>query len=366
MARANAVMSDAAASDDSDLRNIAHTGTTVTSTALATGERTGASGRAILAAMVVGYEATGRIGAATRAGEVGIHTGVVTIFGAAVTAGRLLHLDHTQMTHAIALAATSIGGISAASSTSLAREYDAGLAVTLGMTAALAAQKGFRAEPRILEMPRGFFEVYRGVDTESVTRDLGAAWDVTTDMAIKLIPGGHPNHGAIYAAEEAARMAHVRPEDVEAIEVRWPEYHGWLHPTDLVGVAHSVTYAVACAVADGAYSWGHTAEAKIHDPVIWALQERVRGGEAPANAAELLRGRGGMVTIRTKAGAEFTAVVKAPRGSAPTGVAWGDVDAKYRALAPLALPAARVEESLRAIHAFDAAPDAHALVALLR
>ena len=43
VARANAVASDAAASDDSDLRNIAHIGTIVSATALAVGERARAS-----------------------------------------------------------------------------------------------------------------------------------------------------------------------------------------------------------------------------------------------------------------------------------------------------------------------------------
>src|SRR5262249_4537723 len=43
-ARVNAVMSDAAASDDSDLRSIAHIRTIVSTTAIATAERTGAGG----------------------------------------------------------------------------------------------------------------------------------------------------------------------------------------------------------------------------------------------------------------------------------------------------------------------------------
>jgi len=63
-ARVNAVMSDAAASDDSDLRNIVHAGTTLVATSLAMAERTGASGQDVLAAIVLGYEASGRIGEA--------------------------------------------------------------------------------------------------------------------------------------------------------------------------------------------------------------------------------------------------------------------------------------------------------------
>src|SRR5947209_17673212 len=67
-ARVNAVMSDAAASDDSDLRSIAHIGTIVSTTAIAMAERTGASGRDVLAAMVLGYEIAGRIDEALHPG----------------------------------------------------------------------------------------------------------------------------------------------------------------------------------------------------------------------------------------------------------------------------------------------------------
>src|SRR5437870_6518625 len=67
-ARANAMMSDAAASDDSDLRSIAHIGTIVSTTAIAMAERTGASGRDVLAAMVLGYEIAGRIDEALHPG----------------------------------------------------------------------------------------------------------------------------------------------------------------------------------------------------------------------------------------------------------------------------------------------------------
>src|SRR5215510_4923315 len=93
-ARVNAVMSDAAASDDSDLRSIAHIGTIVSTTALAMAERTGASGRDVLAAMVLGYETAGRIDEALTPGrgERGFHGSISTIFGGAVAAGTLINL----------------------------------------------------------------------------------------------------------------------------------------------------------------------------------------------------------------------------------------------------------------------------------
>ena len=67
-AQVNAVASDAAASDDSDLRNIVHAGTTLAATTLAVAERSGAGGEAVLAAIVLGYEAAGRIGEAITPG----------------------------------------------------------------------------------------------------------------------------------------------------------------------------------------------------------------------------------------------------------------------------------------------------------
>ncbi|MGA3402569.1 MAG: MmgE/PrpD family protein, partial [Acetobacteraceae bacterium] len=83
-AQANAVASDAAASDDSDLRNIVHAGTPLTATALAIAERNGADGAAVLTAMVLGYEAAGRISEAITPGfrNRGFHGCLGAIFAA--------------------------------------------------------------------------------------------------------------------------------------------------------------------------------------------------------------------------------------------------------------------------------------------
>ncbi|MGC1886814.1 MAG: MmgE/PrpD family protein, partial [Stellaceae bacterium] len=98
-AQVNAVMSDAAASDDSDLRNIVHAGTILVATALAMAERTAANGEHVLTAIVLGYEAAGRIGEAITPGfrSRGFHGCLVAIFAGAVAAGRLLCLDATKM-----------------------------------------------------------------------------------------------------------------------------------------------------------------------------------------------------------------------------------------------------------------------------
>jgi 2-methylcitrate dehydratase PrpD len=359
-ARVNAVMSDAAASDDSDLRNIAHIGTIISTTSIATAERTAASGRDVLAAMALGYEVAGRIDEALTPGrsERGFHSSISTIFAAAVATGRLLQLAGPQMTQAIALAATSIGGLHAAATTSTAREYHAGLSAMLGMNAAAAAQKGFVAEEDILEMPRGFFSAYGGAHLEDVTRELGKEWDIVTNMAVKLVPGGHPHHAAAEAAAKAAIEADSAPADIARITISAPMYRtlpGPAHPTDLIGVAHSPAYIVAAAVADRGYGWIHASPEKVSDPVIAALIDKIETDPNPKPYPDRFpHHHGATVTITLNDGRAFSSHVDFPRGSGPRGIAWADVDAKYRALMPLSkLPAARIEQALEVVHRFE-------------
>ena len=359
-ARVNAVMSDAAASDDSDMRAIAHIGTIVSTTSIAMGERLGSSGRDVLAAMIVGYEAAGRIDEALvpGRGDKGFHGSISTIFGGTVATGRLLGLNPDQMTHAIALAATSIGGIGVAANTSWAREYHADLSATLGINAAIAAQKGFLAEPNVLEAPKGFFDAFGTLDfVDEVTKDLGQEWDITTDMAIKLVPGGHPFHATAEAAANAAIKGDVAPEDVDAIIITQGNLralNGPRHPTDLIGVAHSLAYFVACAVADRGYGWVHAQPHKVTDPVIGALLDRIEVDPDPPPLPSRFAWRhGGSVTIRLRDGRVFTDHVEAPRGSGARGIDWADVDEKYRTLAPLAgLSSQQVNRSLDVVHRF--------------
>jgi 2-methylcitrate dehydratase PrpD len=374
-ARVNAVASDAAASDDSDLRNIVHAGTTLAATTLAVGERTGASGLEVSAAIVLGYEAAGRIGEAITPGfrSQGFHGCLVAIFAGAVAAGRLLGLDAPRMTQAIALSATSIGGLAAAANTSVAREYHAGLAAVLGVDAALAAERGYQAEERILEAPHGFFEVYGGVAGAAagtrVLSGLGEAWDIVTDMAIKLVPGGHPHHALAEAAANAARDGGITPDEVASITLSRPgvtALAGPLHPTDLIGMAHSPAYFLAAGVADRGLSWAHATPAKITDPVIHRLIDKVGVGALPSGNIERYR-QGATVTIRTTDGRMSTSTVYAPKGAGMLGIAWAEIDAKYRSLVPYSeLPDRQIEASLEVIHDFRRVTNVAALTALLQ
>ena len=373
-AQVNAVMSDAAASDDSDLRNIVHCGTPLTATSLALAERTRANGSDVLAAIVLGYELAGRIiDAIPKVRARGFHGSTVAIFAAVGAAARLLQLDIDQMTHAVALAATSTGGLVKAADTSTAREYHAGIATVNGIQAARAAQRGYRAEERILEMPLGFFEAFSGEDGAAAgavaLRDLGQSWDIVTDMAIKLVPGGHPYHALAEAAANAARQGDIDPESVESITVSRPgmaALTGPLHPADLIDMAHSPAYFLAAGAADRDFTWTHATPQKIADPGIHRLIDKVRVGPPPTGNAARYR-QGATVTIRTTDGRETTNTVFVPKGAGMLGIGWTDIDAKYRTLVPLSgLPERQIEQSLDLIHRLRDVSDVLELTRLLQ
>jgi 2-methylcitrate dehydratase PrpD len=284
------------------------------------------------------------------------------VFGGTVACGRLLGLSPEQMTQAIAIAATSIGGIGIAANTSWAREYHAGLSAMLAVNAALAARRGFEAEPRVLDAPRGFLSAMNGQAIEDIARGLGESWDIVTDMAIKLMPGGHPFHAIAEAAADAAIEGNVDPEAVDRIVLSAAQlvnWHGPTHPANLVDAAHSVVYFAAAAVADRGFRWEHIEPTKMADPVIARLLDKVAFDPNPAPLPDRFTHRhGGTVTIVLKDGRSFSRTCTAPRGSGPRGVEWADVDSKYRRLVPLSgLAPDAVEASLATVHGLDAVKD---------
>lgn len=371
-ARVNALMSDAAASDDSDLRNIVHSGTILAATSLALAEKTGASGKDVLTAMVVGHEVSGRVNGAMVGGlqTKGFHGCIAAIFAGAVASGWLLKLNAAQMTQAIALSCTSMGGLHAAAKTSIAREYHAGLAAMLGMNAAQAAAKGFFCEEDIFETDKGFLQVYgNNPDVAQMTADFGKRWSILTDMGIKLVPGGHANHAIAEAAANAAREGDVKPAEVEAIIISRPGFkalNGPQFPTDLIGVAHSPAYFAAAGVADRNFGWEYAFEEKINNPVIRSLLDKVQVVGPPTENLQRFKS-GAVVTIRTRDGRSITNTVYAPRGAAVNGIDWSDVEGKYRALVPFAkLSGANLEASIKVIRNFRDVAQVSELIGLLR
>ncbi|HLI83326.1 MAG TPA: MmgE/PrpD family protein [Bryobacteraceae bacterium] len=364
-ARVNAMLSDAAASDDSDLRNVAHTGTCLTAVGLALGERMQASGQDLLCAMVTGYEAAGRMAEAIQPPSEalsgswghGFHASIIVAFGGVACAAKLLRLTDSQMANAIGLTATTMGGL-AIGTNSWAREYHAGNAALCAVNAALAAGRGYTVNPDMLEAPRGFLATFGGIrpNTASLTRDLTGDFQIARFLAIKLVPGAHALQPAVEAAVNAAREANVPPEQISRILVSGPQIRsigGNRVPANLAEAIHSLPYFLASAAADRDFSWVHTTPEKINRPVIARLIRLVEIDPSP-KPVHYDWSWGATVSVVTSSGAAYTSTVDAPNGSAPRGIEWSAVDAKYKALMPQSgLSPARIARILDAIHNFE-------------
>jgi 2-methylcitrate dehydratase PrpD len=166
----------------------------VTAALLAVAERERADGRAMLLAECAGIEVKCRIGNADGAPGNYAHpwhsNTALGPFSAAVATGKLLGLDAEQMEHAVAIAASTLGGnyqhfFGWGSSMKRVR---CGIGAWGGVRAALLAQDGLTGPPEVLEGPAGFFEAMSGrgddgtpfFDADILTEGLGAAWYALT------------------------------------------------------------------------------------------------------------------------------------------------------------------------------------------
>jgi 2-methylcitrate dehydratase PrpD len=271
--------------------------------------------------------------------------------------------------HALGIIATTVGGLFVGTN-SWARDYMHANAAFTGVQSALAAGRGFTVNEDMIDGPAGFIDVFGGRQegVGKLTADLGASWDLNEYFAIKLWPGAHPHSGMVEAAMIAAREGNVAADDVAQILVEAPSVRymfGSRRPKDHVEAIHSVPYFVASAIADKTFTWVHATPEKIFDPVVQKLMILVDPDPSPPPVNTRWEWRG-TVTIVTKSGARITRTVDAPRGSAPRGIAWSDVEEKYHALMPQSkLPAHRIDEILAMIRGCEDVSDVSRLTRLL-
>jgi 2-methylcitrate dehydratase PrpD len=171
----------------------------------------------------------------------------------------------------------------------------------------------------------------------------------------------------VEAAVNAAREARVQPDDVATILVAGPQSGLVANkpPTDMIEAIHSLAYYLASAVVDKDFSWVHAEPRMIQRPAIVRLIGLVERDPAPS-PVRYEWPWGATVTIITKSGARFTSTVDAPKGSAPRGIEWTDIDAKFRALLPQSkMSQGRIEEGLKLIHDFDRVKNVSQLTGLL-
>ncbi|MEX2201932.1 MAG: MmgE/PrpD family protein [Dongiaceae bacterium] len=240
--------------DDLHRHSVTHPGCVVVPAAWAAAARSGAKGRALLDAVLAGYEAMCRIGNAVGPAHYRVFHNTATCgpFGSAMAVGRLLGLDPATQVHALGNAGTQSAGFWEFLETgAMSKHLHAGHAAEAGARAAQLAAHGFTGPPTILEGERGFF---RGMcpdgDPDAVLRDPDALWELHR-TSIKPWPSCRHTHPPIDAAASLREAIGNRPIARVTVET-YPatlDLCDRAEPDSEYGAKFSLQHCVAAALA---------------------------------------------------------------------------------------------------------------------
>lgn len=336
--------------DDTHLDTVIHTASPIFPAALASAEAMDAGGDELLAAGVLGIEVACRLGLLIVpnfrevAGFWHI-TNTCGVFGAAAASSRLLGLTPTQIEHALGIAGTQAMGLREVFG-SMTKPFHAGKAAENGLLAAQLAQRGFTsisAESKgILEGARGFPAVMaQGYDLADLTRGLGETWQLP-DIAIKFHACGQANQPLLGSMLELRTRPGVTPDNVEHIDATVGHLAPGLatrrHPKKGLEGKFSYQHGMACVLVDGhAYPKQFT-DAKVNDPLIIGLRDRIDVREDLS-----LPRRAAAVTVTLKDGTTHSVTTEHALGTPGNPLSDGQLEDKFRALAGEVLPREKVD-----------------------
>ena len=331
--------------------------------ALAVGERTGASGRAFLAAVALGCEVEYRISMALGPAAqyaLGFHPSAVCgCFGAAAAAAYLLGLGAEAVIRAFGLAGCQASGLMAweSDSTENARPFQMGMAARNGITAALLAERGFGGPVAIFDKGHTIFHAFsRAARPAALTRDLGKTYDGVMGLALKPFACVAFLHPGLDALIEILREHDLGPDDVEGLVMRFAR--SGVHCVDGNPLkSHCAQYILPVAVADRTVGVDAIfADRRLLDPKVAELARRTQvvadDGELEAPFPDRYAT---VIEVTTRAGRMYSKRNDIARSNPESPMSEADVTAKFTALASSVATADRIAALIACLGGLDQA-----------
>jgi 2-methylcitrate dehydratase PrpD len=302
--------------------------------AWAVAEQVGADGRDFIAAVAVGNEIACRLGAANLHNAGWFYTSVHGVFGAAAAAAKLLGLGQDGIADALGLALSRAGGTQQALlEKSLAKRAQSGFAAEAGVFAAQLAAAGISGPREAIEGKFGFHALYGEGNRDVLIDGLGLHYEQAA-TAIKKYPSCTANHVPIDLLIQIAETHDLRPDDVEAVEVRLSPFANQLvggafdpSTNPQVAAQFSIQYSAASALLRRRLGIGEIQDDAVSDPriarfipkVAVTVDEANRGKFAPAG-----------VCVRMSGGAAFDGRLDHVPGTQGNPLSDSEVAAKFR------------------------------------
>ncbi|MEK9672717.1 MAG: MmgE/PrpD family protein [Rhodospirillaceae bacterium] len=251
----NGAASHALDYDDVNKRLHGHPTVPVVPAIMALAQQTGSSGRDVVDAFIVGYEAECLVGEMMGLAHYdhGWHaTATVGTFGAAAGCARMLGLDADKTAMALGIAATQAAGLKSMFGT-MCKPLHAGKAAMNGLLAARLAARGFTSRPDAIECEQGFGKTQSAdFHTLPVRPDPAAPYAVEENL-FKYHAACYLTHSSIEAIRKMTQHHGFGAADVTRVRTRVDAGHRKVcdipEPETGLQVKFSIRHCIAMALS---------------------------------------------------------------------------------------------------------------------
>jgi len=358
-ALANGTAAHAIELDDTHNAGSIHLGVVMFSTALALAETLpDIAPDRFLVAVIAGYEAAARIAMAVQPKEhylLGFHpTGTCGVFGAAVTASKLLCLSSEQMLSAAGIAGSmAAGSLEFLKNGAWTKRLHPGLAAQNGIQAAMLAGEGFRGPSTILEGRDGFLAGYsRRPIPERITDGLGESFEIM-HTSVKPHACCRYMQGPIDAILELVNQHDIKAEQVVNMEVAVLEA-GWTlvaeprkqkyNPESVVDAQFSMPFGAAIALLRRHAGLDEFTVENTQSSQVRKLMGRVTLLKDVRLDQNFPKEWNARVTIFLSGGQQYEKFIRHPKGDPENPLSWAELTAKFTSLASAVIPLERCDQ----------------------
>jgi 2-methylcitrate dehydratase len=339
--------------------------------ALAAAELTRSSGAELVLSIVLGYEVACAMSSAVNLRERGWDQGIYVAVGSALAAGKLLGLTRGQLGHAVSLALVPQVPLrqTRAGELSMWKGCATAASVRGGVFAAQLAQLGMTGPDEPFEGRDGLCARVTGAFDLCLPVQSGRyAVEVSN---LKLQPAEYHSQALLDLVPtilERSPVDRIRSIDVETYWMAYSEIGSepakWT-PETRETADHSLPFLLASALLDGRLSLDAFRDARLRDPRLRQLMQRIRIEHDPLLTERFPEELASRLHITTTDGDTFTLETAYPRGHFRNPASLADIEAKFTAMADGLLPAPRQTAIREAIAGVDRCPDASELVSVL-
>jgi 2-methylcitrate dehydratase PrpD len=340
---ANGTSAHAVEMDDVNNEASLHPGVVVFSSALATGEMAGTSGRRFIEAVVLGYEVMVRLGRALGPEahyRRGFHpTATCGVFGSSMAASKVMGLKAEGMASALGISGSqAAGSMEFLAEGAWTKRFHAGWAAHSGILAAQLARHGFKGPRTIVEGRDGFLHAYSDRSDETrILEKLGSRFEIlrTSVKPHSCCRYMQPPIDGILAL---VRDHDIRPDEVEGVrlgilragsrliaEPRKAKYN----PQTVVDAQFSMPFGAAVALLYRKAALNEFHPSKIDSDDVRQMMGRVEYVEDPELERAYPQHWGATVEILARGGKRYFIKVETPKGDPENPLSWEELIEKF-------------------------------------